>query len=336
MACTTAVIVAHDLVERIDPELRDAFRRLAPLPDVTADPDAIRKRLAASSRESRREPASDITRTDLVVPGARGVPVRVYGPAARAGRAPAVVWVHGGGFVLGRPADFDETCDRLARATGGLVVSVDYRLAPEHAFPAAVEDVYAVLLWLHDSAIEVGVAAERIALVGASAGGGIAAGATLMARDRGGPPVAFQMPLYACLDDRHTTPSSRLITDPRTWNRDRSIRAWRAYLGGHAAANDLVPYYAAPARAEDLRGLPPTFMMVGELDLTRDENMAFAGRLVRAGVRTEFHLVPGAFHRYEEIVPGAGISVRARALQEDALCRALDVDWRSSARNRAG
>jgi acetyl esterase/lipase len=247
--------------------------------------------------------------------------VRVYEPRDRSALLPGILYIHGGGFVCGAPDEFDGFCDHLVEAVEAIVVSVDYRLAPEHPFPAGPEDAYAALKWLFASSTEFGVDTSRIAIVGSSAGGGIAAGTALIARDRGEVQPAFLMPLYATLDDRHTTQSSHEITDPRTWNRRDSLRAWKAYLG---QSNDgSVSCYAAPARANDLSRLPPTFMMVGELDLLRDENLEYASRLVRASVPTEFHLYPGAYHAFEVLAPTARISREAIDARDRALRRAL-------------
>jgi acetyl esterase/lipase len=222
---------------------------------------------------------------------------------------------------MGTVAADDGVCEHLVAAVDAVVVSVEYRLAPEHPFPAGPDDAYAVLRWLAASAEELGVDASRIAVAGRSSGGGTAAGAVLMARDRGEVEVAFQMPLYACLDDRLVTPSSHEIQDPRSWNRTLMDNAWDAYLGPMRGA-DVSPY-AAPARAEDLSGLPPAYVQVGELDVLRDENVAYAQRLLQAGVPTELHVYPGAFHGFDVLVPDAEISRRAIEERDAALRRAL-------------
>ena len=211
---------------------------------------------------------------------------------------------------------------RLVEDVGCVVVSVDYRLAPEHAFPAATDDCYAALLWLATHAQELGVKRERLAIAGQSAGGGICAAVGLMARDRGEVSLSFQMPLYACLDDRHITSSSQETTDARTWNRAVSSKAWEAYLGTKREG-DISPY-AAPIRATNLAGLPPTYMMIGTLDLMRDENIEYANRLMQAGVPTELHVYPGAFHGFDLLVPNASVSKRAVEDYISALKRALN------------
>ena len=316
-----------EFVERIDPELRESFLRFPILGDLTLDPPRAR-RLSAEAFEGAggdKRPSPDIARRDLLVTrsdtSAMQVSLRVYEPLERSELLPGILFVHGGGFVCGTPAEFDSFCDHLVEAVDAVVVSVAYRLAPEHPFPAGPEDAYAALKWLFASADRVGVDSSRIAIVGTSAGGGIAAAVALIARDRGEVEPSFLMPLYAALDDRHTTQSSREITDPRTWNRHVSLRAWKAYLG--YGGDESVSSYAAPARATDVSRLPPTFMMVGELDLLRDENLEFASRLVRSSVPTEFLLVPGAYHAFEVLAPAAQISREVIEARDKALRRAL-------------
>jgi acetyl esterase/lipase len=309
----------------MDPELRRVFVEMPPLESPTLDPQKTRRMMAEGAWRAggRPAPREDIRRRDVIAPGREGgtgVPVRVYEPSPRHGVLPGVLYIHGGGFIVGALDDFDAMCERLVGAIDAVVVSVDYRLAPEHRFPAAAEDCYAALLWFFASAVELEVDATRIAVVGPSAGGGLTAAVALMARDRGEVKPAFQMPLCACLDDRHITQSSFEVTDRRCWNREFSLQAWEAYLGPQTGE---VSPYAAPARAEDLSGLPPTYMMIGDLELMRDENIEYASRLVKAGVPTEFHLVPGAFHGFETLVPTAAVSRDAVELQDRALRRVL-------------
>ena len=311
----------RSLAERLDPELRASFEANPPL-DPSLGPAGIRARLAEILEAFPQAPSPTVDRRDVTVAGPAGdLRVRVYEPHDRDGVLPGILFVHGGGFVAGTIDETDGYCERLVENVGAVVVSVDYRLAPEHPFPAAIEDCHAALSAVSSGAEEFGVDPERIAAVGTSAGGGLVAGLSLLARDRGEPHIAFQMPLCATLDDRHGTPSSREITDARTWNRQLSLDSWRAYLGDTERA-DVSPY-AASARAADLSGLPPTFLSVGGCDLLRDENLGFASRLVRAGVPTELHLYPGAHHAFEILVPTAQVSREALHAQERALRRAL-------------
>lgn len=225
-----------------------------------------------------------------------GVPVRIYRP--RETPAPVLVYFHGGGFVTGGLDNEHERCLKFAGEDGIAVVSVDYRLAPEHPFPAGFEDCYAATVWAHEHAGEFGGDPERVAVGGGSAGGALAAAVALRARDEGGPPLVFQMLLYPVLDDRMATPSMRTFTEPPLFNSGDVRHMWRHYLGGRTD----VPAYAAPARAGDLSGLPRAYVLVPEHDPLRDEGLAYAHRLIVSGVPTELHHVPGACHGFDGIM----------------------------------
>jgi len=303
-------------VNRVLPELRDVLDRLPPF------------RLPEDLYEARNNPRPPFQKSDRVaihdetIKGAGGqdMLVRVYEPTDGpvSGR-PAFLWIHGGGYVLGHPDYDDNLCQTFVEAAGCVVFSPDYRLAPEHPFPAGLEDCYAALVWLHESAARYGIDTTRVAIGGASAGGGLTAALSLLARDRGGPSICFQMPLYPMIDDRNVLPSSHEIHHPAVWDRAKNIAAWTMYLGG---AKDVSPY-AAPIRAENLAGLPPTFTCVGQLDPFRDETIEYVTRLAQAGVDVEFHLYPGGYHGYEHVAPGAEISVRTKNEYVQALARAL-------------
>ena len=285
-------------IDRVDPELRpglDAFP--SDLLDLTDIP-GTRANLAALFGMLPAPVIEGVTSEDRHVPGPAGDPdvlVRVYQPTVRPASLPAILWIHGGGYVLGDMASDDAHCCGLAKRVNCVVVSVEYRLAPEHPFPAPVEDCYAALKWLASHAAELGVDPQRIAIAGASAGGGLTAGLALLARDRGEVQVAFQLPIYPMIDDRNITPSSQTVTEPRTWNRQANLLGWQAYLG-RAPGSDGVSPYAAATRATDLAGLPPTYIPVGELDLFLDENIEYAQRLIQAGVPTELHIYLSLIH----------------------------------------
>ncbi|MFG2090132.1 MULTISPECIES: alpha/beta hydrolase [unclassified Spirillospora] len=231
-------------------------------------------------------------------PGAPPVPVRIYSPGRAARPAPVLVYFHGGGFVTGGLDNEHGRCVKFAAEDGIAVVSVGYRLAPEHPFPAGFEDCYAATVWAHEHAAGFGGDPERVAVGGGSAGGALAAAVALRARDEGGPPLVFQMLLYPVLDDRMDTPSMRAFTEPPLFNRTDVEHMWRHYLGGRAG----VPAYAAPARATDLSGLPPAYVLVAEFDPLRDEDLDYAHRLIVSGVSTEVHHVPGACHGFDGIM----------------------------------
>jgi acetyl esterase/lipase len=309
----------------IDPESRvplDGLLEVLPggfnaIPDIVARRDAVRQMLAAIEVP----PSPNVTTEDRAVPGPEGGPdisVRIYRPVGATAALPGIYYIHGGGMVLGDVAGEDASASRLCEGVGAVVVSVEYRLAPEHPHPAPAEDCFAGLTWMAKNTSELNVDPDRIAVYGGSAGGGLALATALMARDRGGPALRFMMPIYPMVDDRNETPSSREISDIGIWDRAGNIEAWAWYLGGKAADQ-----YAAPARAEDLSGLPPAFIDVGTVDLFRDEDIAFAQRLMQAGVPCELHINPGSYHASETFAPDAALSRRIWAMRVDALKRAL-------------
>jgi acetyl esterase/lipase len=314
------------LASRLDDRHLAVYRAL---PDDLLDfGDIPSARIRTAELRARMEhpPAPEgLATEDRSAPGRDGAPdvmVRLYRPAALADPAPTLYWIHGGGMILGDVAMNDDWCAAVADDVGIVVASVEYRLAPEHPFPAPLEDCYAGLDWLYANAAELGVDRARIAIGGASAGGGLAAGLALLARDRGQVAVAFQLLVYPMLDDRNITPSSRAVTDPKVWNRHANEVGWNAYLGGRAGAADVSPY-AAPARATDLAGLPPAYVNVGDLDLFVDEDIAYAQALMRAGVPVELHVYPGAFHGSNTFVSRSPLSQRWARDERAALDRAL-------------
>ena len=262
---------------------------------------------------------------DHWVPGAPGDPdvmVRVYTPSGVATPAPGFLWIHGGAMVVGSVAMDDLRCKAVALETDCVVASVEYRLAPEHPHPAPIEDCYAGLKWFAANSGRLGVDRDRIAIGGSSAGGGLAAALALLARDRGEVDICFQQLIYPMLDDRNVTPSSHYIDHPKMWTRQANIAAWGALLGSPAGAEGVSPY-ASPARAADLSGLPPAFIIVGEFDMFLDEDIEYAQRLTRAGVPTELHVFPGAFHGSERYLPKSQTSKRWNAVVSAALRQAL-------------
>jgi acetyl esterase/lipase len=274
----------------------------------------------------RRRPApEDLLVDDVHVPGPAGAPdveMRVYRPRSAVGAVPALLWIHGGGMVLGDHLQDEASNIRFARTLGIVVASVRYRLAPSHRAPAAVEDAHAALLWLHAHAAERGIDPDRIAVGGASAGGGIAAATALMAHDRGTPAPALQLLVYPMLDDRTVTRTDMDTSDARIWTPGSNRMGWTAYLGRPPGSPD-VDAYAAPARREDLSGLPPAWIGVGSLDLFRDEDAAYAERLRAAGCAVELHVVDGAFHGFDAVFPGRGVSREFWRAQAAALRGAL-------------
>lgn len=234
----------------------------------------------------------------------------------------AVLWFHGGGFILGSALMDLRGLSELAEELNAPVFSIEYSLAPEAEYPAAVNEGYAALRWLSANAPNLGLDASRIVVAGVSAGACLAAAVTLMARDLGGPPIRFQALDIPVVDDRLETESMITLTDTPLWSRVAASYSWRAYLGELSGAD--TPPYAAPARAGDLTNLPPTYVSVCEFDPLRDEGIDYAQRLVRAGVSTELHLFPGTFHGSAGSVPDAGISRRMRKEFAAAIRRGVN------------
>ena len=314
----------------IDPELAGMIGVL-PKMDL-ADPVAARRAfeeiLAGITFEIPGIETLEID--DRMVPGSVGDPdvaVRVYRPMASTSAAtlvPGILMIHGGGFVIGSVEAEHAGAALTAIGTGAVVVSVDYRLAPEHPFPAGLHDCYAALQYLHAEADALGVDPGRVALSGASAGGGLAAATALFARDRGGPPICFQLLQIPELDDRLETGSMRTFVDSPLWNRPLAVQSWQAYLGPLYGTPD-VPAYAAPARADDLSGLPPAYVSTAENDPLRDEGITYAQRLLQAGVSVELHQFPGTFHG-SALVTSAAVSKRAQREAALVLRQALGVE----------
>ena len=322
-----------NFVDQIDPELRVVVEKLPtdrPL-DLSKIPAARVKMKKMVTTMLANLPAVEGVRSrDEFVHGPQGDPavrLRVYTPNDQSSKLPALYWIHGGGYVMGDIEQDDRLMMQLVKRVGCIAVSVDYRLAPEHPFPAPAEDCYTGLKWLFSHATDLGVEPSRIAIGGASGGGGLAAGLALLTRDRGELQVAFQLLIYPMIDDRNVTPASYAITDPRMWNRESNRLGWKAYLGHDGGGADVSPY-AAAARATDLTNLPPAYIPVGALDLFVDENIQYAQRLIQAGVPTELHVYPGAFHGFDLFAPSAMVSKQFKADRDNALKRALHVTAR--------
>ncbi|MBO0985591.1 alpha/beta hydrolase [Rathayibacter sp. SD072] len=293
------------------------------LPPIVLGPRLLR--LATRREAVGAEAPPDLVVDDLEIPGADGAPpirARSYRPRILRGAAPALIWVHGGGMVLGSHLQDESSNIAFARTLGISVLSVDYRLSPAHPAPAALEDVVAAFRWLVEHADERGVDPTRIAIGGASAGGGLAAGATLLAHDRGGAQPAFQLLVYPMLDDRTVTRPGPTPRGVRVWTPGSNRFGWTSYLGTEPGGAHVSPY-AAPARREDLAGLPPAWIGVGSLDLFHDEDVRYAERLRAAGVPCELEIVDGAFHGFDALFRRTGVAKRFWAAQAAALEAAL-------------
>lgn len=296
----------------MDPEL-EAFIPLFPPADLT-DPITARKNLAELAAAAPAPDTGDMEIEDRTVPADPDVPVRVYRPHEAQG---AMVWLHGGGFVMGDLDTEHPWAARLADGSGAVVISVGYRRAPEHPFPAALDDAYAVLAWTAEHAGELGLDPARIAVGGHSAGAGLAAAVALRARDEQGPPIRFQLLNQPELDDRQETWSARNFTGTPWMTREKLAATWRHYLGSASGSP-----YAAPARATDLSGLPPAYISTAEFDPLRDEGIGYGLSLLRAGVPVELHQWAGAFHGSQAIL-SAEVSQRQIAELSAVLRRAL-------------
>lgn len=322
-----------DPMDRLDPELVEPLKGLLEatgggfnLRDIAATRAAVEGMLQGILSEA--PPTPDITIEDLDIPGGDAgadVAVRLYRPQQSTGPIPVLLWMHPGGFVIGSIA-MDELSSRaLAAHLGCAVVSVNYRLAPEHPFPAAVEDAYSALQWIDSNADELGFDAERIVVGGASAGGGIAAGVCLLTRDRKGPKPILQWLFYPALDNLNVEPASESVPDNLFWTRENSIIGWSAYLNGNTRGADT-PIYAAPARARDLGGLPDAFIGVGTADMLMEENVDYAERLAAAGATVDLKVYPGAFHAFDAFAPMTRVSQRFIADRNSALQQAIRGD----------
>lgn len=293
--CGTQAVSTLHLVRE---DLR-AFLNAYPLPELNAVTlAAIRAMPAMAYPPSPEVPGVSVEerfveRDD----GQPDVRVLVYLPSVESSAKPAILHMHGGGLVLGAPEMSDASNRKQASALGAVIVSVDYRLPPEHPYPAPLEDCYAVLKWLHANAPTLGVDPHRIAVKGESAGGGLAASLALLVRDRGEMPLAFQCLTFPMIDDR-TPEEGNPYTGEFIWTARSNRFSWGCYLGDQAGT-DGVPCYAAAARATDLHGLPPALIVTTTLDLFLEENLEYARRLTRAGVPVELLVYPGAYHGFQ-------------------------------------
>lgn len=307
----------------VDPQLLPLLELVPPLRLSEEALAAMRSR----PRMFQPDPA-DLDRTDLEIrriPGPAGAPeveVLIYTPRQASAPRPAVLHIHGGGYVAGDARDLEAAHRPLAANLGCTIVSVNYRLAPETAFPGAIEDCYAALAWLFAAAGDLGVDAARIGIMGESAGGGLAAALALLARDRGEHAIAFQHLIYPMIDDR-----TCVAADPHpyagefVWTPASNHFGWTGLLGEPPGGAEVSPY-AAAARAADLTGLPKAYIATGALDLFLEENLAYAQRLIRAGVATELHVYPGAFHAFQWAAHTDVAKAAARD-SADALTRAM-------------
>lgn len=314
--------------ERIDPESLQALDLMLALtgpggvgaiPDLTARRAKLVEMRVLAQAQQEPFPGEIENRTIL----SEQIPVRIYRGQTTAAGAPGLLFIHGGGMILGDLDHDDAVARKLTLELGAVTVSVDYRLAPEFPFPAGLEDCYATLRWMADNAADLGFDPQRLVIYGGSAGGALALATTLLARDRGFSGIRFVMAPYPMLDYRNETPSSYEVIDVGVWDRALNIEAWQHYLGPGIKAEQISPY-ASLALTDDLAGLPPLFIDTGDIDLFRDEIITFVQRLAQAGVIVEFHMYPGSFHASEIIAPQAHLSDVIWAARIRALARAIE------------
>ena len=313
-----------------DPELASLLELL---PDVSADISNPAQSRAGFSEmiallNADLDPAG-VSIENRAVPGPQGAPdikLRIYSPDNLQQPVPGLLHIHGGGFVIGDLDSEYGLCLALCRELGIVVVSIDYRLAPETPFPGGLEDCYSALQWVSGNSAELRIDPHRLGIFGQSAGGGLSAATCLLARDRAGPAVCFQFLGIPELDDRLETPSMQRFVDTPLWNRPNAELSWDYYLGSnYRRGADNVPAAAAPARAENLSALPPAYISTMEFDPLRDEGVLYALKLMQAGVATELHSFPGTFHG-SSLFATARISQREAAEMFAVLRRGLDID----------
>jgi acetyl esterase len=306
---------------RFDPELAAAIPFL-PVSTGPVDIAASREMMAAVVDMMNKDvDVSDLVIEDHHVGGSnptREILVRVYRPVGDSGPRPGILDIHGGGFTVGTVELQHGAVSQMAREVGAVVATVEYRLAPEHPYPAGLDDCYVALEWMARESSDLGIDPQRIAVFGSSAGGGLAAALALLTRDRGGPSLCFQYLGIPELDDRLSTASMQAFVDTPIFNRSGAVNSWEAYLGDDRD----VSCYAAPARATDLKGLPPAFISTMEFDPLRDEGILYALRLLEAGVPVELHQYPGTFHG-SAMIADADVSRRQIAENIDVMRRAL-------------
>lgn len=309
------------LWDRIDAESKPPLEALweAMPGGFNSIPDIVARRAAMSASRATIPKGNfpQLQVAEYQYPGPENeLTLRLYRPETAAADSPGLIYIHGGGMIMGDLESQDENMREAATELNIPIASIDYRKAPEHPYPAAPEDCYAGVSWVFANAQALGMDPSNIGLMGASAGGGLALAVALMLRDRQGPSLKYLLPIYPMIDDRHETTSSNEVVDIGIWDRAGSIEAWNWYLGGAEADS-----YAAPARAENLSKLPPTYIDVGDLDLFRDENITIVQRLSAAGVSVEFHLWPGAYHASELFAPNAALSRKIWSTRYTAIRR---------------
>lgn len=315
-----------DLTGSADPELRPYLTgapawNIGRIEDIPLLRENLLKRKPLPDISGWRRIVSVCDHTVPSIFDSVSVRLRVYRPACQSENAPCAVFFRGSGFIIGHVRQSDPFLCELCQRAGCVIVSCDYRLAPEHPYPAAIEDCYSALVWTASSENSLQIDRTRIALMGVSAGGGLSLSVALMARDLSGPKAKILLPLYPMADHRNAGVSNRSVIDSRVWDGEKNGKGWQAYL-----LNTTGPfgYRASALLAETFSGLPPVVTYIGQLDALRDETLELVRRLAEDGVSCEFHCYPGCFHSFETSVPEAGVSRRAKEVIVRSLVRAFE------------
>ncbi len=318
-----------DMRDRLDPELVGPLDGIMEatggfsLRDIPATRAMVAGMLEAMAADAPPFPGVTTEDTQAHANG-QSVAVRIYKPESLGADAPALLWMHPGGYVIGSIGLDDLLCRQIAKDVSCVVVSVEYRLAPEHPYPAALDDCHTALQWLNADSARLGVDSQRVAVGGSSAGGGLAAALALRARDAGVAQPCFQLLIYPAINDANVEQASESVPENLFWSRENALIGWRAYLEGRQGSSD-VPVYAAPIRAKDLSGLPPAHIAVGALDMFVRDCTDYANALIDAGVATSLSIYPGAFHAFDAFAPEAKVSQRLVADRNGALRRAFGL-----------
>jgi len=297
-------------IEKLNPELRNALKRMSPITETNITIEELQDKWTGISNDistdNRRNDIRIFDQNIMSIKCPNHVKVRIYWPIIKDNemQMPVILWAHGGGFVAGNVYMDDPFCSDLALSCNSIVVSVDYRLAPQYPYPAAINDCYQALLWCFNGDTNLPINRSRIIVGGRSAGACLVAGLTLLVRKNDDIRIFYQILLVPVLDDRHKTASSYAVLDKRVWNRELSLKCWDAYLAGFSSKENI-PVFAAPARENLLEDLPDTFIAIADNDILRDEGIVYGQRLMEAGVATELHVYSGTFHDALSLYPEA-------------------------------
>jgi acetyl esterase/lipase len=310
--------MAADVRPPYDPELQAALAVIGDQlpPTITPDMIALMRATPVTAPIEDLLEGRKITHREVTVPGYQGydMTMSIFARDDHDTAGPGIYHTHGGGMIIGDRFTGMEFQLEWVERFDAVCVSVEYRLAPEFPDPYLTEDCYAGLIWTAEHATELGIDPGRLIIAGASAGGGLAAGTALLARDRHGPVLAGQVLMCPMLDDRNTTVSSEQFVGIGVWDRGSNETGWSAYLGDRHRTSD-VSAYASPSRATDLSGLPPAFIDVGSAEVFRDEAVAYASHIWADGGVAELHVWPGGFHGYELMAPHAQLSEASRQVR---------------------